>query len=54
MSPAGGHLGFSIGPKINNTWLAVCNSILHVVPEKKIIKKFGQSEDFMTPSSHVG
>jgi hypothetical protein len=25
MSPAGGHLGFSIGPKINNTWLAACN-----------------------------
>ena len=25
MSPAGGHLGFSIGPKSNNTWLAACN-----------------------------
>jgi hypothetical protein len=22
MSPTGGHLGFSIGPKSNNTWLA--------------------------------
>jgi hypothetical protein len=22
---AGGHLGFSIGPKSNNTWLAACN-----------------------------
>jgi hypothetical protein len=54
MSPAAGHLGFSIGPKSNNTWLAVCNSILHVVSEKMIIKKFGQSEDFMAPDSHVG
>jgi hypothetical protein len=25
VSPAGGHLGFSIGPKNNNTWLAACN-----------------------------
>jgi hypothetical protein len=25
MSPAGGHLGFSISPKRNNTWLASCN-----------------------------
>jgi hypothetical protein len=25
MSPAGGHLGFSIGQKRNNTWLAACN-----------------------------
>jgi hypothetical protein len=24
-SPIGGHLGFSIGPKSNNTWLAACN-----------------------------
>ena len=54
MSPAGGHLGFSIGPKSNNTWLAVCNSILHVVSEKKIIKTIGQTEDFMAPGSHVG
>jgi hypothetical protein len=22
---SGGHLGFSIGPKSNNTWLAACN-----------------------------
>jgi hypothetical protein len=43
MSPAGGHLGFSIGPKSNNIWLAACNdqifnSILHVVSEKKIFE----------------
>jgi hypothetical protein len=25
MFPAGGHLGFSIGPKSNNTWLAAYN-----------------------------
>ena len=59
--PPGGHLGFSIGPKSNNTWLAACqlsfmtifNSILHVVSEK-IIKNFSQSEAFMAPGSHVG
>ena len=25
LCPPGGHLGFSIGPKSNNTWLAACN-----------------------------
>jgi hypothetical protein len=28
MSPAGGHLGFSIGPKSNNTWLQCSGQLL--------------------------
>jgi hypothetical protein len=43
MSPAGGHLGFSIGPKSNNTWIVACNDTIfnttyHVVLEKKIFE----------------
>jgi hypothetical protein len=50
MSPAGGHLGFSIGPKSNNTWLAACND--H--SDNFQFQNFSQSEAFMALGSHVG
>jgi hypothetical protein len=33
--------------------MTIFNSILHVVPVKKIITNFSQSEAFMAPGSHV-
>jgi hypothetical protein len=34
--------------------MTIFNSTLHVVPEKKIIKNFSQSEAFMAPGIHAG